>query len=162
MIIATYHRLIKHINHSHRTLDNPSIQPLFPYSSREGWRDSWKPVSLSVNYSFSLIFQQGTCAPTNDVVVAKEWTNRIISRNWAVLQSVVQYLYRNHISFSGSFKLNFLVFITDIGEVIRTRHQQRRRTLSAGKKDVEAIKAVTVSWHFWGLLAVLSRFDTMN
>ena len=51
--------------------------------------------------------------------------------------------------FGGKFKLFSLVFIADIGEVIRTRHQQRRRTLSAGKKDGEAIKAATVSyWHF--------------
>ena len=42
-----------------------------------------------------------------------------------------------------------LVLLPDIGEVIRTRHQQRRRTLSAGKKDADAMKAVTVS----GLLA---------
>ena len=42
-----------------------------------------------------------------------------------------------------------IVLLPDIGEVIRTRHQQRRRTLSAGKKDADAMKAVTVS----GLLA---------
>jgi hypothetical protein len=37
---------------------------------------------------------------------------------------------------------NDFSFFSDIGEVIRTRHQQRRRTLSAGKKDSEAMKAV--------------------
>jgi len=33
-----------------------------------------------------------------------------------------------------------LIVFADVGEVIRTRHQQRRRTLSAGKKDYEAMK----------------------